>query len=370
MYSLTTHTLRRGAAILAAFGLAAGLSACGSDNATGGGSEESSAAASGFTGQIVGSGASSQEAAQNAWKAAFTQANDGAKVTYDPVGSGAGIEQMASGQVNWAGSDAVLDDKERAGVEKACGSAALHLPLYISPVAIVFNLEGVEHLNLDPDTIAKIFSGKITKWNDPAIAKANPDVKLPDLAITPVHRADESGTTENFTDYLHQAAPKEWPHEAKKSWPLPGGEAAPQTSGMISTVSGGKGTIGYADASQAGKLGTAKLKAGSGYVAYSPESAAAALDEAEPASDSKTDLALKISRTPKSEKAYPLILVSYEIVCESYSDAKVGEGVKAYMTFIASKEGQKLAADNAGSAPLSEAMAKRVTDAIGSMKGK
>ncbi|MDU0968923.1 MAG: phosphate ABC transporter substrate-binding protein PstS [Actinomycetaceae bacterium] len=364
MYSLNSTWRRVGALALVA-AMATPLAACGSDNATGAkDSSSSSSSAAAYSGQIVGSGASSQEAAQNAWKAAFTQANPDAKVTYDPVGSGAGIDQLASGQVNWAGSDAMLKDDERTAVEKTCGSPALHLPLYVSPVAVVFNLDGIEHLNLAPETLAKIFAGQITKWNDPAIAADNKAVTLPDLAITPVHRADESGTTANFTDYLHAAAPDAWPHEAAKSWPLPGGEAAPQTSGMISTVSGGKGTIGYADASQAGKLGTAKLKAGDSFVAYSPETAAAALDEAKPATDSDSDLGLTIDRKPTTDKAYPLILVSYEIVCQKYSDKSVADGIKAYMHYLASTDGQKLAADNAGSAPLSADMAKKVNAAI------
>ncbi|MBD3689285.1 phosphate ABC transporter substrate-binding protein PstS [Nanchangia anserum] len=361
--------MRRGGALIVTLTLALGLAACGSDNATGT-SETSRSANATVSGHIVGAGASSQEAAQNAWKAAFSQDNPDATITYDPVGSGAGIEQLASGQVNWAGSDAVLEADERASVEKTCGSPALHLPLYVSPVAVVFNLDGIDHLNLDPDTIANIFAGRITRWNDPAIAATNPDATLPDLAITPVHRADESGTTENFTDYLHQAAPDAWPHEAKKSWPLSGGEAAPQTAGVISTVSGSTGTIGYADASQAGTLGTAKLKAGDGYVAYSPESAAAALDEATPASADTADLAVAISRTPASPTAYPLVLVSYEIVCQSYEDPAIATGVKAYMSYLASDKGQQLAADNAGSAPLSAQMSTRVRGAIETITGR
>ncbi len=114
--------------------------------------------------------------------------------------------------------------------------ASSQLPAYISPIAVIFNLDGIESLDLDADTIAGIFAGTITNWNDAAIADQNPDAELPDLAITAVHRADDSGTTENFTAYLAAAAPSVWTYEADGVWPLDGGEAAPQTSGVIDAV--------------------------------------------------------------------------------------------------------------------------------------
>src|SRR4029079_19611869 len=109
---------------------------------------------------------------------------------------------------------------------------AINLPIYISPIAVIYNVEGVTDLKLDADTLAGIFAGTITKWNDPKSAALNEGATLPDQTITAVHLADDSGTTENFTDYLHQAAPKVWTSEPDGEWPLKGGEAAPQTSGM------------------------------------------------------------------------------------------------------------------------------------------
>src|SRR5699024_7865587 len=131
------------------------------------------------------------------------------------------------------------------------------------------------------DTIAKIFTGEISMWNDAAIAEANPDVDLPQLGISPVHRADKSGTTGNFTSYLAEAAPDSWSHGEVEEWPLDSGEAAPQTSGMVSAVEGGEGTIGYADASRAEGFGTVSVKVGDAYVPYSPEAAAAVVDASE-----------------------------------------------------------------------------------------
>ena len=91
----------------------------------------------------------------------------------------------------------------------------------------------MKNLKLSPDTLAKIFAGQITTWNDPAIAADNPDANLPSTKITPVHRSDDSGTTENFTDYLHQAAPNVWTYDKSGTWPVQGGEAGAQTSGLV-----------------------------------------------------------------------------------------------------------------------------------------
>ncbi len=167
-----------------------------------------------------------------------------------------------AGAVDFAGSDAALKDEELAGAEKRCGGAdnLIELPAYVSPIAVIYNLDGVDNLQLSPATVAGIFLGKITKWNDAAIAADNPDATLPDTAIVPVHRSDESGTTENFTDYLNKTAGDVWTAEASGEWPTKGGEAADGTSGVVAAVKNGTGTIGYADASQAGELGKARSR--------------------------------------------------------------------------------------------------------------
>jgi phosphate transport system substrate-binding protein len=229
---------------------------------------------------------------------------------------------------------------------------------------VIFNLEGIDSLNLDADTIAGIFAGTITTWNDAAIADQNEGVELPDLAITPVHRSDDSGTTENFTDYLAQAAPSVWTYEADGVWPITSGEAAQGTSGVVDAVTNGTGTIGYADASRAGELGTVAVLIGEDYVPYSAEAAAAIVD-ASPFVEGRPDfdLSLELDRTPDSE-AYPVVLVAYLVGCETYADEAQGELVKAYFTYMASAEGQAAAAEGAGSAPISETLFERVTAAI------
>ena len=321
-----------------------------------------------LSGDLVGAGASSQGSAQEAWIAAFQGANPDVTVTYDPSGSGAGREAFLQGGVNFAGSDRAFNDEEiAAGGWAACApdTDIVELPLYISPIAVIFNLEGVESLNMDAATIAGIFAGQITNWNDPALAALNPDATLPELAITPVHRSDDSGTTENFTEYLHAVAPDAWTYEADGVWPIESGEAAQGTSGVVSAVEGGNGTIGYADASRAEGLGTVAVQVGEEFVSYSPEAAAAVVDaSARVEGRGEGDLAIELDRTSEAAGTYPIVLVSYLIGCQEYQDAEVAELVKGYFSYIASAEGQEEAASSAGSAPISDELRAEVEAAI------
>lgn len=371
---MTLVAIRRRLTPLAGSGVAALLLvACGSDDPVGNAAAADTesgieqAAGGELSGNIAGAGASAQEAAAVAWIAGFQADNPDVTVTYDPIGSGGGRSQFLSGGVAFAGSDAVLDDEELAQSRDVCGpDGAIDLPLYISPIAVIYHLEGVdEQLRLSPETIAGIFNQEITNWNDPAIAETNEGVELPDLAINPVNRSDESGTTENFTEYLAAAAGDAWPHEPSGDWPVPGGQAAQGTSGVVQTVTGGNGTIGYADASQAGDLGTVAVAVGDEFVPFSPEAAAAVVD-ASPLIDGRPehDLAFDLRRDTTESGTYPIVLVSYLIVCRHYDDASTGELVRAYVSHVASPEGQQAAADAAGSAPISDELRAQVSAAI------
>ncbi len=324
---------------------------------------------SSLSGELVGAGASSQGSAQEAWVAGFQTTHTEVTVNYDPTGSGAGRETFQQGASAFAGSDRAFKTEEiEAGPFEACApdSGLVEFPAYISPIALVFNVEGVDSLKLDAATVAKIFSGKITNWNDPAIASQNEGVSLPDLNITAVHRSDESGTTENFTDYLAATAPDDWTVGAIESWPTEfGGEGAQGTSGVVEAVTGGVGTIGYADASRAGDLGTVEIKVGEEYVAYSPEAAAAIADaSAFEEGRGENDLALELDRTTTEAGVYPIVLVSYLVGCEQYTDAANAELVKEYFSYIVSEDGQNTAAEAAGSAPISEELRGKVQPVI------
>lgn len=321
-------------------------------------------------GTLDGSGSSAQSAAQEAWIAMIQNDNGGLTINYEPSGSGAGREAFLSGGVDYAGSDSPLSSSELAGQFGACvdGTSGIDLPLYISPLAIIFNVENLDRLQLDAATTARIFRGDIQRWNDPAIAELNPDARLPNTTITAVHRSDASGTTKNFTDYLAQAAPEAWGADAGDSWPY-GGESAQGNSGVVNAVTNGLNTIGYADASRAGDLSIASLLVGEEFVDFTPE-AAARVVELSPLEQGRAtnDLAVAIDRTIEEPGTYPLVLVSYVIACEHYRDTPTADLVRGFLEYVASPQGQAVAAEFAGSAPLSDRLAERVLAAIGSIR--
>jgi len=332
--------------------LALALSACGGD------AEGSDGVASDLSGELAIGGASSQEAAQNAWIVGFGEVAPDVTVTYDPVGSGGGRENFISGGYPLAGSDAYLtdDEGELTAARERCSGDPIEVPDYVSPIAVVYHLEGVDELRLSPDTLAGIFAGSITRWDDPAIVETNPDADLPSEPIEPVHRSDESGTTENFTDYLDAVAGDVWTHGAVETWPSEaGGEGAKGTSGVVKVVTDSEGTIGYADASQAGELAHALVGVGGEYVGPSAEAAAAVLDVS-PRVEGRADvdLAFDLDHATSEGGVYPIVLTSYLLACTTYEDEETADLVKAYLGYVLSEEGQEFAAEEAGSAPLSE----------------
>ncbi len=323
------------------------------------------------SGTLVGAGASSQAAAMQGWQAGFQALNPDSTVEYDPIGSGGGRETFLSGGSDFAGSDAALkDDEFQQSIERCAGDqGAINLPHYISPIAIPYNLPSLEGqtLNLSAEVIAGIFANEITEWNDPAIAADNPDLELPDTTINPVHRSDESGTTENFTDYMAQAAPDVWTFGALEIWDEGpgGGEGAPQTSGVVAAVAAGEGSIGYADASQIGDLPAAAVGVAGEFVEFSPEAAGRIVDSSErTGGQSEFDFAIEVNRTPDSADTYPIALVSYHIVCLQYDSQETVDLVKAFMTYVGSDEGQAAAAASAGAAPISPEVQAEILNSI------
>lgn len=369
---IVRHSAR---ARIAAVGLATSgallLAGCGAANEGGAPADAGGEGGTELSGSIAGAGASSQAAAMEAWVAGFNVANPGATVNYDPVGSGGGREQFTSGGTAFGGSDAYLDEEELPLALERCGGNVLEIPAYISPIAIAFNLEGVDSLNLGPATIGGIFAKTITNWNDPAIAADNPGVTLPDLAITTVHRSDESGTTENFVEYLAAVAPDVWTYEVSGDWPAEvQGEAAPQTSGVVSAIGAGNGTIGYADASQIGDLGVAAVGIGSEFVPYSPEAAAQVVSES-PRVEGRPEgsFAIDVERDTTASGTYPIVLVSYELACGTYPDQATADLVKGYLSYVVSDDGQELGAADAGVAPLADDLQADVEGILSGISG-
>ena len=368
-----TSTRRVIVPAFAALVLGASLTACGSSNDADATDNASDSTLASLTGELNGAGSSAQEKAQGAWAVGFQGLTGGnVTVNYNPVGSGDGRQQFAQGGVDFAGTDSYFkdDEGELSAANKRCGGEdIIEVPAYVSPIAVFFNVPGVDELNLDADTVAQIFDGKIKNWNDKAIAAQNEGAKLPDLAITPVHRSDDSGTTKNFTDYLGKAS-KSWKYDAEDAFPVKGGLAAEGTSGVVAAVTKGKGTIGYADESQVGDLSVVALKVGESYNKPTAEGAAAVVELSKPvAGRPATDLAVDIDRTTTEAGAYPAILVSYLVACQHYDDAAKADLVKGYLTYVLG-EGQQASADEAGSAPLTKATADKALAVVEKIAAK
>ena len=323
---------------------------------------------------LNGGGSTAQAKAQEAWRAAYQKANSGVTVNYDEVGSGTGRTNFISKATEFAGSDSYLtdDDGELSKAKDRCGGTdPIEVPAYVSPIAVAFNLKGVKSLNMSAETIAAIFDGKITKWNDPAIAAENKGASLPSTDIAVIHRSDDSGTTDNFTDYLSQASNGEWAAPHDDTWPadLSNGQGMEGTSGVVGAITSTDGAIGYADNSAVGDLGVVSIKVGSSYNAPSAEGAATALEDSQPVSGRPSvDMAMQINRTTTKSGAYPLLLASYLIACQTYDDAKQADLVKGYLSYAVSADGQQAAADAAGSAPLPSSLQQKAASIVGAIK--
>ncbi|MDN3297382.1 phosphate ABC transporter substrate-binding protein PstS [Streptomyces ficellus] len=348
------------------------LTACGSDDNTGtaGGGKKTGAASNikcdGAKGQLLASGSSAQKNAMDLWVKNYMAACPGVEINYKSSSSGEGIIAFNQGTVGFAGSDSALKPDEVAASKKICKSGqGINLPMVGGPIAIGYNLPGVKDLVLDAPTIAKIFNDKIKTWNDPAIAKLNPDAKLPSTPIQAFHRSDDSGTTQNLGKYLGKAAKADWPHDDEKKWPAPGGQAAPGSSGVAAQVKQAEGAIGYFELSYATSqnIPTVQIDTGaSAPVAATSENASKAIAAAKVKGTGK-DLALELDYTTKAEGAYPIVLVTYEIVCDSGNKAETLGTVKSFLTYTASEEGQKVLSE-AGYAPIPAEINAKVRETV------
>ncbi|MEG3631983.1 phosphate ABC transporter substrate-binding protein PstS [Streptomyces poriticola] len=353
------------------------LTACGSDdtggNSNGSGDASATAQAGNIDcgdakGQLQASGSSAQKNAIDAWVKQYSAACKDVQVNYNPTGSGAGITAFLQGQTAFAGSDSALDSEEIEQSKQVCKDGqGIDLPMVGGPIAVGYNVPGVDNLVLDAPTMAKIFDSQIKNWNDPAIAKLNPDAELPDLKIQAFHRSDESGTTDNFTTYLQAAAPDEWKYEPGKSWEAEGGQSAQGSSGVAQQVKQTAGAISYMELSYAKDgMSTVSVKtAAAEPVAATVENATAAIGAAKVVGQGK-DLALELDYTPSAEGAYPIVLVTYEIVCDKGNKAESLPAMKSFLNYVSSEDGQALLAD-AGYAPMPEEIITKVRDTIANL---
>jgi phosphate transport system substrate-binding protein len=347
------------------------LSACGSDNKaeTGTPAAEGTASSSADCGgknSITGEGSTAQQNAIAEFNKVWGQVCAGKNLSYNPTGSGAGREQFIANQVDFAGSDSALkDDQVTQAADRCGGNPAWNLPLVFGPVAMAYNLEGVDKLVVNGDVLARIFQGQIKKWNDPAVAALNAGATLPDADITPVYRSDSSGTTDNFQKYLTAAAPQSWTKGDGSEFQGGAGEGAQKSAGVVQAVQATPGAIGYVEkgfAEQAG-LPFAQIDSGAGAVELTDESAKKAIDAVTFAAEGN-DLALDLNSLygTKEAGAYPLVLATYNIVCSKGYDADTAAAVKSFLTVSANEGQANLPA--AGYVPLPDAFKERLLKSV------
>ncbi|MFF4602365.1 phosphate ABC transporter substrate-binding protein PstS [Streptomyces sp. NPDC001339] len=340
-----------GAAVLS--GLLA-LTACGSDGGAGSGAAAGASAAAqrtvagiacGKPGTIRASGSTAQQYAMRDWIKNYTQACPDTKIDYTGNGSGAGQDDFLAGKTAFAGSDSPMTADQVDRSKKVCpgGGHAIHLPMVGGPIAVGYRLSGVDKLVLDAPTLAKIFDARITQWNDPAIARLNKDAKLPATKIQPFHRADSSGTTDNFTSYLGTAAPDAWPYAHSKEWAADGGKSVKGSADLAAEVQKTEGAIGYFELpyAVARMIHTVSIDTGApAPVAPNVIAASQAIAGAKTMSSGR-DHVLKLDYATKAPGAYPIDVVTYEIVCDKGNKASTWPTTKAFLTYMASRKGQE-----------------------------
>ncbi|MCV7093113.1 phosphate ABC transporter substrate-binding protein PstS [Mycobacterium interjectum] len=318
------------------------LSGCGRDhsNATGGASTTTPLPVPvncGGTKTLKASGSTAQANAMTRFVKAFEQTCPGQTLNYTPDGSGAGISEFTGNQTDFGGSDVPLAPNEHDAAQRRCGgSRAWDLPVVFGPIAITYNVKGVNSLTLDAATAAKIFNGGITTWNDPAIQALNKGANLPAEPIRVIFRSDLSGTSDNFQHYLDTASNGAWGKGTGKTFNGGVGEGARGNDGTSSAVQATEGAITYNEWSyaQSKNLSMAKIitSAGPEPVTISVDSVGKTIAGAW-VSGKGNDLVLNTMSfyKPTQLGAYPIVLATYEIVCSKYPDPQVGAAVRAFL---------------------------------------
>ena len=322
---------------------------------------------------LTASGSSAQNNAMVICGNSYSVSCDGYTIDYNSNGSGAGVKEFIGGQTDFGGSDSPLKEGEYPKAQERCTSEAWNLPVVFGPIAIAYNLNGVD-LSLSGKTLANIFNGKIKKWNDPAIAAENDGVDLPDQDITVIFRSDESGTTDNFQKYLMAASDGAWTEEAGKTFRGGTGEGAKGNEGVSGAVASTVGTITYTEWSYAKSQNLSMVKvitpaSKDKGVELSADTAGKTIDSAKLKKEGSNDLVIDTSSfyVPEADGAYPIIMPTYEIVCSQYPDSQVGESVKSFLKIAVSEEVQGSLEDE-GYIPVPDAFRDKLTTAIDAIK--
>ncbi len=348
------------------------LSACGSDNNATSSSGSDGGSSSNCAGKksLKASGSSAQANAMTRFVTAYEAACPGFTVNYTSSGSGAGVSEFIGGQTDFGGTDSPLNP-DKGEVEKAkarCGgSDAWNLPMVFGPIAITYNVPGVDGIALDGPTAAKIFNGTVKSWDAPEIAALNQGKALPATPIVVIFRSDESGTTDNFQKYLDAASNGAWGKGAGKTFNGGTGEGAKGNEGTSAAIKSTPGSITYNEWSfaknQGLQIANVITSAGPDPVVLSVESVGKSIEGVK-IKGQGNDLVLDTSSfyNPATPGAYPIVLGTYTVVCSKYPDSQVAPAVKAFLT-IALGKGQEGLTDN-GYIPVPDSFKGKLSAAI------
>ena len=353
---VSTVSFKRKALFAPLLALTLGLTACG-----GGDSQTSDG---GKSVSLAGAGASFPAPLYQRWFSEYNKQNPNIKVSYQSVGSGAGVEQFTQGTVDFGASDVAMTDEEITQIERG---VAL-LPMTAGSIVLAYNLPDVPELRLSRQAYVDILLGKITKWNDPAIAEINPDVELPDSNIDVVYRSDGSGTTGVFTKHLSAISP-EWSEKvgSGKTVEWPTGVGAKGNEGVTAQILQTEGSLGYIEygyAKQQPEISTATLenKAGS-YVAPSGEAAAEALSAATLPENLRAFVT-----DPEGENSYPVVTYTWLLAYENYDDPDKLQALKDVVNWSLT-DGQSYA-EELGYIPLPDNVVEKVQNELDTIQAQ
>jgi len=352
------------------------LSACGSDQNVP--QSEVNPALQGLnvecgTKPVSSEGSSAQKNAMDVFARDYSVKCPGQQLNYTKSGSGKGVAAFTAGQIDFGGSDSPLDEEEgevAKAAQRCKNNEAWNLPMVFGPIAMSYNLPGVNDVVLNADVIGKMYQGQIKKWNDPAVAALNPGKQLPAIDVVPFYRSDESGTSDNFQKYLKTATGGAWKGEGKQFQAGPGvgqgKEGSDQVAQAVKATPGGLSYIEWSFPKNLG-LGIAKIDSGAGPVDLNTANVGKAIDGAKiegKGNDLRVDLDSIYGN--KQPGVYPLVLNTYEIVCSKGYDPETAKSVKAVMTVAANANPQEL--EQAGYVPLPQAFKDKVMGAVNAIQ--
>lgn len=308
---------------------------------------------------LSGAGASFPAPLYQRWFSQIQEEFPGMQISYQSVGSGAGINQYINGTVDFGASDAPLTEEEKEQFRQQYGADPIQVPMTGGLIVFAYNLPGVDSLQLSRDAYCGIVSGEIQNWNAEAIAAENPDANLPDQAIDWIHRSDGSGTTFLFTNHINEACPN-WEAGAAKTIDWPVGVGAKGNEGVASTIQQTEGAIGYVEFAYANEnnipAATIENQAGN-FIEPSPDAAALAFEGEEV----PQDFGLLVP-DPSSEEAYPIAGLTFLLIYPEYDSQEVAQGVEAMIDWSLRNGDQ--AAQELNYIPLPDQLQQRVMNTV------